>query len=64
MATQAQETEEVSSITIACTGSSSDVSSGHPKVWLKIPSEKGKITCPYCEKTFILKLKNNPQKII
>ena len=56
MTAQPREIEEVDSLTIACLGSASDPSAGHPKVWLKISSEKGSITCPYCEKTFILKL--------
>lgn len=56
MTAQPQEIEEVTSITIACRGSKADPSAGHPKVWLKIPSDKGSINCPYCDKKFLLKV--------
>ena len=54
MTTQPQEIEEVNSHTVACKGGSMHASEGHPKVWLKIPSDKSQITCPYCEKIFSL----------
>ena len=57
MTAQPRDIEEVNSMTISCLGSTTDPSAGHPKVWLKISSEKGSITCPYCEKIFVLKLK-------
>ena len=56
MTTQPQEIEEVNSIIIACKGSTTDLSEGHPKVWLKIPQDKGRITCPYCDKIFVYKI--------
>ena len=56
MTPQPQEIEEVSSPTIACQGGAKNSSGGHPKVWLRIPSDKGRITCPYCEKTFVLNM--------
>ena len=56
MTAQPLEIEEVTSLTIACKGGSKDNTGGHPKVWLKIASDKGRITCPYCEKTFVLKV--------
>ena len=55
MTTRPQEIEEVTSLTVACKGSAVEPNGGHPKVWLKIASDKGSITCPYCEKTFVLK---------
>ncbi|MDG2474102.1 MAG: zinc-finger domain-containing protein [Paracoccaceae bacterium] len=57
MTDQPQEIEEVTSLTVACKGSPANMTGGHPKVWLKISSEKGTITCPYCEKTFVLRAK-------
>ena len=56
MTNQAQDTEEVTSRTVACKGGSNNISEGHPKVWLKIPVRKDYIACPYCDKTFILRL--------
>ncbi len=55
MTTQPEEIEEVSSMTIMCKGSTTKMSEGHPKVWLKIPSDRDRINCPYCEKIFIFK---------
>ena len=57
MVGQPQEIEEVYSLKVVCKGSESRISDGHPKVWLKIPLEKGSITCPYCEKTFVYQSK-------
>ena len=54
MDSKPQEIEEVASLKVACKGSELKASDGHPKVWLKISPEKGQITCPYCEKTFVL----------
>jgi len=44
--------EKVKIKTISCQGSD-DKNDGHPKIWLKIPSNKDSINCPYCEKIFI-----------
>ncbi|PQM61963.1 MAG: zinc-finger domain-containing protein [Rhodobacteraceae bacterium] len=56
MTNLAQDTEEVTSRTVSCKGGSNNISEGHPKVWLKIPVGKDYIVCPYCDKTFILRL--------
>tara|TARA_A100001011_G_scaffold356589_1_gene400750 strand:+ start:306 stop:482 length:177 start_codon:yes stop_codon:yes gene_type:complete len=53
-----KEIEEINSLKVACKGSSTNMSEGHPKVWLKIPPNEGSITCPYCEKKFILRIKD------
>lgn len=55
MKVQPKEIEEVTSLKVACKGSSKNISEGHPKVWLKISLEKGTVSCPYCEKTFLFK---------
>ena len=55
MTREPQEVEEVTSLKVSCKGSSKDISEGHPKVWLKISLNVGVVTCPYCEKTFVLK---------
>ena len=49
--------EEVTTQVVACNGSLKELNQGHPKVWLKICLEKGSVTCPYCEKTFVLNIK-------
>ena len=56
MTAKPRDIEEVNSMTISCRGSTTDPSAGHPKIWLKISSDKGSVTCPYCEKIFVLKL--------
>ncbi len=56
MTTRSFKIQEVSSLTVACKGSTTNISEGHPKVWLKISSEIGSINCPYCEKTFVFKI--------
>ena len=56
MTIRPEEIEEINSTTVACKGSTTDISEGHPKVWLKIPQDKGRITCPYCDKTFVFKI--------
>ena len=53
MAITPQEIEKVSSSRVACMGSLENSSEGHPKVWLKIPSNIGTVTCPYCDKKFV-----------
>jgi uncharacterized Zn-finger protein len=49
----APETEEVTSLRIACDGGGG--ASGHPRVWLRIDPEKGWVECGYCDKKFVLK---------
>ena len=56
MTTKPPEIEKVNARIIACKGSTADISEGHPKVWLKIPEDKGRITCPYCDKIFVFKI--------
>ena len=51
MTIQAPETVEVTKDKIACDGGVS----GHPRVWLQIPPDKGWVECPYCDKKFVLK---------
>lgn len=46
----APETETVTSTRVACDGGSG----GHPRVWLTIPSDRGWVECPYCDKRFVL----------
>ncbi len=50
MKIDAPETEEVTKDKIACDGGAS----GHPRVWLQIPPDKGWVECPYCDKKFVL----------
>ena len=47
------ETEVVDAWRVACDGGS--ISSGHPRVWLSIPRDKGWVECGYCDKKFIHK---------
>ena len=49
-----QEIEEVTTLKVACMGDLENRSEGHPKIWLRISADVGSITCPYCEKSFIL----------
>lgn len=48
------ETIEVSSLEVACEGAGGAL--GHPRVFLHINQDKGEVTCPYCSRTFVLKL--------
>lgn len=45
----------VTSLEVACDGGKGP--SGHPRVFLHIKREEGRITCPYCSRSFIF---NNP----
>ena len=42
------------SLEVACDGGGGAL--GHPKVYLHIDQEKGEITCPYCSRTYVLRL--------
>lgn len=44
----------VQSLDVACDGGGGPL--GHPKVYLHIDQNKGSITCPYCSRTYVLKL--------
>lgn len=46
------ETIEVQHPEVACDGGGGPL--GHPKVYLHIDSDDGRITCPYCSRTFTL----------
>lgn len=50
MTINAPETEVVSKSKIACDGGGA---SGHPRVWLTIPEDKGYVECGYCDKRYI-----------
>lgn len=39
---------------VACDGGGGAL--GHPRVFLHIDDAKGQIVCPYCSKTYVLKL--------
>lgn len=39
---------------VACDGGGGAL--GHPRVYLHIDHEEGKIVCPYCSRTYVLKL--------
>ena len=49
----APETKIVDKKKIACDGN--DPASGHPRVWLTIPSETGWVECPYCDCKYVHK---------
>lgn len=44
--------ERTQSKSVACNGEQSP--NGHPKIYLAIDEEIGKIACPYCSKIFEL----------
>jgi uncharacterized Zn-finger protein len=44
----------VSSLEVACDGGGGPL--GHPRVFLHINPDAGMITCPYCSRTYELKL--------
>lgn len=45
---------EVPSLEIACDGGGGPL--GHPRVFLHIERENGRITCPYCSRTYVMKV--------
>lgn len=45
---------EVNALEVACDGGGGAL--GHPRVFLHIDQDKGEITCPYCSRTYVLKL--------
>jgi len=49
----APETLFVENDRVACDGGGGAL--GHPRVWLQIPTEKGWVECPYCDRRFVLK---------
>jgi uncharacterized Zn-finger protein len=44
----------VTSAQVACDGGGGPL--GHPKVYLHIDYEAGSIICPYCSRTYVMKL--------
>jgi uncharacterized Zn-finger protein len=44
----------VASLEVVCDGGGGPL--GHPRVFLHIDQEQGQITCPYCSRTYVLKL--------
>ena len=53
-ATKPFEQIEVHALEVACDGGGGAL--GHPKVYLHIDQDVGRITCPYCSRIYILKL--------
>jgi uncharacterized Zn-finger protein len=51
---KAFETLYVQSQDVACDGGGGAL--GHPKVFLHIDPDKGSIVCPYCSRTYVIKL--------
>jgi uncharacterized Zn-finger protein len=47
------ETFQVQSLDVACDGGGA---LGHPKVYLHIDPDQGSIVCPYCSRTYVVKL--------
>ena len=49
------ETFEVTAHRIACDGGAKDKNDplGHPRVYLEIDEEEGKVVCPYCSRTYV-----------
>lgn len=45
---------EVPSLEVACDGGGGAL--GHPRVFLHIDQNVGSIVCPYCSRTYVLKL--------
>jgi uncharacterized Zn-finger protein len=48
------ETISVASLDVACDGGGGPL--GHPRVFLHIDQDKGDIVCPYCSRTYVLKV--------
>jgi uncharacterized Zn-finger protein len=47
------ETEVVTAHRVSCDGGEGAL--GHPRVWLSLPDDTGWVDCPYCDKRFVLK---------
>ena len=45
---------EVHALEVACDGGGGAL--GHPRVYLHIDQDVGQISCPYCSRTYVLKL--------
>jgi uncharacterized Zn-finger protein len=44
----------VNSLSVSCDGGGGAL--GHPKVYLHIDQDKGSIICPYCSRTYVLRV--------
>jgi uncharacterized Zn-finger protein len=53
MTIEAPETKIVENARVACDGGEGAL--GHPRVWLQIPEDTGRVECPYCDCLYILK---------
>jgi len=53
MTTTTPETRIVDTTRVACDGGGT--ASGHPRVWLQIPANKGWVECGYCDCKYILR---------
>ena len=53
MTTQAPEIKIVDTWRVSCDGD--EGATGHPRVWLQIPKERGWVECPYCDRKFVHK---------
>jgi uncharacterized Zn-finger protein len=51
MTLNAPETRIVNTHRVACDGGGA--ASGHPRVWLQIPTDRGWVECSYCDCKFI-----------
>ncbi|SIT81425.1 zinc-finger domain-containing protein [Pontibaca methylaminivorans] len=51
MTVEAPETRIVNSWRVACDGGEGAL--GHPRVWLRIPPERGWVECGYCDARFV-----------
>ncbi|MGE3713699.1 MAG: zinc-finger domain-containing protein [Alphaproteobacteria bacterium] len=43
----------VNSLEVACDGGNTAL--GHPRVYLHVDRDTGRITCPYCSRTYVLR---------
>ncbi|MEP1767098.1 MAG: zinc-finger domain-containing protein [Sulfitobacter sp.] len=53
MTTNTPETRIVDTSRVACDGGGT--ASGHPRVWLQIPANKGWVECGYCDCKYVLR---------
>lgn len=53
---QPYEVIEVNSLEVACDGGGGAL--GHPRVFLHIDQDHGEVTCPYCSRQYILRLRS------
>jgi len=51
MSIPAPETKIVDQWRVACDGGEGAL--GHPRVYLSLPQETGKVECPYCDALFV-----------